>query len=82
LRSATPKLPHGRGAESQPEAVEATIARAPRDGHVDVVIAHRLAELSASTAVLVRSHFVRIAAVADPDGSVEDDVWRRERSLR
>jgi [ribosomal protein S5]-alanine N-acetyltransferase len=69
----------GRGAATQ--AVEAMVSRA-RDAGVDVVIAHTLAELSASTTVLARCHFAMVATVADPDGGVTEGVWRWERSLR
>ena len=46
------------------------------------VVAHTLATPNASTAVLVRCGFTRTATIADPDGDVDDDVWRWELELR
>jgi ribosomal-protein-alanine N-acetyltransferase len=43
---------------------------------VDAVVAHTLAEVNASTAVLERCGFVHVATTADPDGDVHDDVYR------
>ena len=45
------------------------------------VIAHTLATPNASTAVLDRCGFTRTATIADPDGGVDDDVWRWELEL-
>jgi len=53
-----------------------------RNAGVDAVVAHTLAEEGPSTAVLAHCGFTRVGSVADPDGSVEDEVWRWELRLR
>ena len=53
-----------------------------RDAGVDTVVAHTLAEVNASTAVLERCGFVHVATIADPDGDVTGDVFRWELALR
>lgn len=45
------------------------------------VIAHTLAAQNASAAVLTRCGFVRTATISDPDGGVDEDVWRWELPL-
>jgi RimJ/RimL family protein N-acetyltransferase len=45
------------------------------------VVAHTLATSNASTAVLIHCGFTHTATLADPDGGVEDDVWRWELEL-
>ena len=52
-----------------------------RDAAVEVVVAHTLAELSASTAVLERCGFVHVDTTGDPDGGVSEDVYRWELLL-
>ncbi len=69
----------GRGVATA--AATAMIDRARAAG-VQRVVAHTLAEQNASTAVLQRCGFVRVATVEDPDGDVDDDVWRWELVLR
>jgi hypothetical protein len=46
-----------------------------------LVVAHTLATPNASTAVLVHCGFTRTATIADPDGGVDEDVWRWELQL-
>ena len=45
------------------------------------VVAHTLATPNASTAVLVHCGFTHTATIADPDGGLDDDVWRWELQL-
>ena len=45
------------------------------------IVAHTLATPNASTAVLTRCGFTHTATIADPDGGVDDDVWRWELDL-
>lgn len=52
-----------------------------RDAGVEVVVAHTLAEVNASTAVLERCGFVHVDTLADPDGDVAGDVHRWELRL-
>ena len=52
-----------------------------RDAGVLAVVAHTLAEVNASTAVLERCGFVHVATTADPDGGVTEDVYRWELRL-
>lgn len=52
-----------------------------RERHVDVVVAHTLATANPSTSVLTNCGFTHTATTADPDGGVEEDVWRWERPL-
>lgn len=65
----------GRGIAT--EAARWMIERARAAG-VDVVVAHTLAEVNASTRVLERCGFVCVGTTADPDGDVADDVARWE----
>ena len=51
-----------------------------RSAGVHVVVAHTLSEPNASTAVLTRCGFTRVATVEDPDDGVQ--VWRWELDLR
>lgn len=51
-----------------------------RSAGVHVVVAHTLPEPNASTAVLTRCGFTRVATVEDPDDGVQ--VWRWELDLR
>ena len=53
-----------------------------RDAGVEAVVAHTLAEVNASTAVLERCGFVHVDTIADPDGGVGEDVYRWELLLR
>jgi [ribosomal protein S5]-alanine N-acetyltransferase len=53
-----------------------------RDAGVEVVVAHTLAEVNASTAVLERCGFVHVDTTADPDGHVSGNVHRWELVLR
>ena len=69
----------GRGIATQ--AARWMIDRARAAG-VDVVTAHTLAEVNASTAVLERCGFVHVDTIADPDGDVSEDVFRWELPLR
>jgi RimJ/RimL family protein N-acetyltransferase len=66
----------GRGIASA--AVRALVERARARGIVNVV-AHTLAEESASTAVLKRSGFVRVAELVDDQ---DGPIWRWEHHLR
>lgn len=68
----------GRGLDTM--AARTLIGRAGDCG-VNRVVAHTLATPNASSAVLVRCGFTRIATIADPDGGVDDDVWRWELGL-
>jgi ribosomal-protein-alanine N-acetyltransferase len=52
-----------------------------REAGVEAVIAHTLAEVNASTAVLERCGFVHVGTIADPDGGVDEDVYRWELVL-
>ena len=52
-----------------------------RDAGVEAVVAHTLAEVNASTAVLERCGFVHVDTTADPDGDVTEDVYRWELLL-
>ena len=52
-----------------------------REAGVEVVVAHTLAEVNASTAVLERCGFVHVDTRADPDGDVGEDVYRWELAL-
>ena len=68
----------GRGLAT---AAARTLIDRARDGGVARVIAHTLATPNASTAVLTRCGFTQTATIADPDGGVDEDVWRWEREL-
>jgi len=52
-----------------------------RNGGATRVIAHTLATPNPSTGVLTHCGFTRTATTADPDQSVDDDVWRWELPL-
>ena len=69
--------PGRRGRGLAVAATRVMVERARRAG-VDVVVAHTLAEPNASTAVLRRCGFEMVATVADPDGGVDEPVWRWE----
>ena len=58
--------------------VRTLLDRARRDDRVTLVVAHTLAEPSASTRVLERCGFVNVGTVDDPD---DGPVWRWERGL-
>lgn len=62
----------GRGIATS--AVRALVTRARAAG-VQVVVAHTLAETSASTSVLARCGFLKVDELADPD---DGPVWRWE----
>jgi len=47
---------------------------------IRVVVAHTLAEHDASTAVLARCGFAPVGTEPDPDGEVDEKVWRWELS--
>ena len=49
-----------------------------RERGVTKVVAHTLATPNASNAVLARCGFTHTATIADPDGGVDEDVWRWE----
>jgi RimJ/RimL family protein N-acetyltransferase len=68
----------GRGLATT--ATRTMIDRA-RERGVTRVIAHTLATPNASTAVLSRCGFTQTATIADPDGGVDEDVWRWELPL-
>jgi RimJ/RimL family protein N-acetyltransferase len=68
----------GRGLATA--ATRAMIDRA-RDRGATRVIAHTLATPNASTAVLVRCGFTCTATIPDPEGGVDEDVWRWELPL-
>ena len=70
--------PTRRGRGIATEATLRMLDRA-RDAGVEVVVAHTLAEVNASTAVLERCGFVHVDTTADPDGDVAEDVYRWER---
>jgi RimJ/RimL family protein N-acetyltransferase len=65
----------GRGIATT--AARLLIERA-RDGGVDTVIAHTLAQPGPSASVLQRCGFERVAATPDPDGQLDVAVWRWE----
>jgi len=52
-----------------------------RDAGVETVIAHTLAEVNASTAVLERCGFVHVDTTSDPDGDVAEAVYLWELPL-
>ncbi|HEY5874828.1 MAG TPA: GNAT family protein [Ilumatobacteraceae bacterium] len=52
-----------------------------RDAGVETVVAHTLADVNASTAVLERCGFVHVDTTADPDRDVTEDVYRWELLL-
>ncbi len=58
-----------------------TLIDRARDRGATRIIAHTLATPNASTAVLVRCGFTCTETLADPDGGVDDDVWRWELPL-
>ena len=58
-----------------------TLIDSARDRGATRVVAHTLATPNASTAVLVHCGFTRTATIADPDGGVDDNVWRWELQL-
>jgi RimJ/RimL family protein N-acetyltransferase len=64
----------GRGIAT--EVVRQLVERA-RDAGVRTVVAHTLAEENASTRVLTKSQFTRVAELDDDDGP----IWRWERPL-
>lgn len=68
----------GRGLATT--ATRTMIERAREHG-VRRVVAHTLATPNASTAVLSRCGFTHTATIADPDGGVDEDVWRWELPL-
>ena len=68
----------GRGLATS--AAHTMVDRA-REGGVTRVVAHTLATPNASTAVLARCGFTQTLTIADPDGGVDEDVWRWELSL-
>jgi RimJ/RimL family protein N-acetyltransferase len=68
----------GRGLAT---AASRTMIEWARDRGATRVIAHTLANPNASTAVLDRCGFTRTATIADPDGGVDDDVWRWDLEL-
>jgi RimJ/RimL family protein N-acetyltransferase len=68
----------GRGIATA--ATRWTIDRA-REAGVDAVVAHTLAQVNASTAVLERCDFVHVDTLADPDGDGAEDVYRWELVL-
>ncbi|MGE3621281.1 MAG: GNAT family N-acetyltransferase [Acidimicrobiia bacterium] len=69
----------GRGLAT---AAARTLIDRARDRGVGWVVAHTLATPNPSTGVLAHCGFVRTATVADPDGGVDEDVWRWELELR
>jgi len=52
-----------------------------REAGVEAVVAHTLAQVNASTAVLERCGFIHVDTIADPDGGVDEDVYRWELLL-
>jgi len=52
-----------------------------RDAGLSAVVAHTLADVNPSTAVLERCGFVHVDTIADPDGDVTEDVYRWELVL-
>ena len=68
----------GRGLAT---TVARTLIDSARDRGATRVVAHTLATPNASTAVLVHCGFTRTATIADPDGGVDDNVWRWELQL-
>jgi RimJ/RimL family protein N-acetyltransferase len=68
----------GRGLAT---AATRTMIDQARDRGATCVIAHTLATPNASTAVLGRCGFTRTATIPDPDGGVDEDVWRWELPL-
>jgi len=72
--------PSRRGRGIATAATRWMIDRA-RVARVSAVVAHTLAEVNASTAVLERCGFVHVDTTVDPDGGVTEDVYRWELSL-
>ena len=72
--------PSRRGRGIATAAAQWMIDRARAAG-VEVVVAHTLPEVNASTAVLGRCGFVHVDTIADPDGDVADAVHRWELRL-
>lgn len=70
--------PQRRGRGIATSAVRVLLSRAASGG-LRTVVAHTLAQESASTAVLRRSGFTCVSELADPD---DGPVWRWERSIR
>jgi len=68
----------GRGIATA--ATRSMIDRARAAG-VQVVVAHTLAEVNASTAVLERCGFVHVDTIADPEGDITENVYRWELLL-
>jgi RimJ/RimL family protein N-acetyltransferase len=52
-----------------------------RERGVNEFVAHTLAAPNASTAVLTRCGFTQTVTLADPDGGVDEDVWRWELAI-
>ena len=73
--------PSCRGRGIATAATRWMIDRAEGAG-VTLVVAHTLAEENPSTSVLERCGFTLVGSVPDPDGGVDDDVWRWERAVR
>jgi ribosomal-protein-alanine N-acetyltransferase len=72
--------PTRRGRGIATAAVGWMINRAS-EANVEVVIAHTLPEINASTAVLARCGFLHVATTDDPDGGVAAGVYRWELFL-
>ncbi len=63
------------------KAAARTMIEQAREHGVARVVAHTLATPNASTSVLRHCGFRCTATVADPDGGVDEDVWRWELEL-
>ena len=65
----------GRGVAT---AATRLLVQQARSAGIETVIAHTLAEFNPSTTVLQRCGFLRVATTPDPDGQVDQEVWRWE----
>jgi RimJ/RimL family protein N-acetyltransferase len=68
----------GRGLAT---AATRTMIEWARERGVTKVAAHTLATPNASTAVLARCGFTQTVTIPDPDGGVDEDVWRWELEI-
>ena len=71
----------GRQGRGIATAFTLDLLRRARAAGVELVLAHTLAEANASTAVLQRCGFAKVATLTDPATGVDDEVWRWERPL-
>ena len=63
----------GRGVAT---AATRLLIQQARSAGIETVVAHTLAEFNPSTTVLQRCDFRQVATTPDPDGQVDQEVWR------